>query len=752
MLTKLREIVDKVVSAHSLIDALDQLVSNTTQVMKTDCCSVYIADHQRQIYTLMATQGLNKSRRRISLRFNQGLVGLVGQRAEPLNVADARVHPHFKHLPGIGEESFRSFFGTPIIHQRQVLGVIVVQQREQREFTESEESFLVTLAAQLAGILAHAKAQGMWFEKGNRLHLTGSAASSGVAIAKAWWDDTQPLLEHVAPASCLNINAEQERLTIAIDSAGKEFRRLRKRFDNDLQKETLAIFDLFSHLLNDPLLRTDLKAHIDNGDQAEWAVRQVVETYSNRFANMKDLYLKERARDIRELGQRLLYFLCDDKPNEQQWDEPIVLLTRELTAAMIATVPAGKLAAVVAQDGAANSHAAILSRALGIPTIMGVDFTPHTVHNNLVVVDGYRGDLLVNPNRHVLAEYRRLLREDDELEKIVECDQQHRAVTKDQQRIMVHINAGLSADSHFALNKGIDGVGLYRTEVPFLLQRSFPSEEEQINQYRTILHTYPDQPVVMRTLDIGGDKPLPYLSIEEDNPFLGWRGIRFTLDHPEIFMIQVRAMLRASIGLNNMDILLPMISGINELDDAKAIIERAYTDVAQTALAAGQQLHKPRLGIMIEVPSMLYQLHALVGRVDFISVGSNDLTQYLLAVDRNNARVANVYDALHPAVLHALKHIVDSAKKYQLPVCVCGELAGDPVGALLLVGMGYRSLSMNARNVAKIKYILRHIDSVDMTSLVTQVLHVDIADDVRKLTTRFIEQHQLGGFIRAGNK
>jgi phosphotransferase system enzyme I (PtsP) len=630
-------------------------------------------------------------------------VGLVGQRAEPLNIADARLHPRFKHLPGIGEESFRSFFGTPIIHQRQVLGVIVVQQREQREFTESEESFLVTLAAQLAGILAHAKAQGMWFEKGNRLHLTGSAASSGVAVAKAWWDDTQPLLEHVAPASCLDSHAEQERLTIAIDSAGKEFRRLRKRFDSDLQQETLAIFDLFR-------------------------------------------------RDIRELGQRLLYFLCDDKPNEQQWDEPIVLLTRELTAAMLATVPIGKLAAVVAQDGAANSHAAILSRALGIPAIMGVDFTPHTVHNNIVVVDGYRGDFLVNPNRHVLAEYRRLLREDDELEKIVEGDQQQHAVTKDQQRIMVHINAGLSADSHLAVNKGIDGVGLYRTEVPFLLQRSFPSEEDQINQYRTILHTYPHQPVVMRTLDIGGDKPLPYLSIEEDNPFLGWRGIRFTLDHPEIFMIQVRAMLRASIGLNNMDILLPMISGINELDDAKAIIERAYADVAQTALAAGQQLHKPRIGIMIEVPSMLYQLHALVGRVDFISVGSNDLTQYLLAVDRNNARVASVYDALHPAVLHALKHIVDSAEKYQLPVCVCGELAGDPVGALLLVGMGYRSLSMNARNVAKIKYILRHINGADMTLLATQALQVDVAADVRKLTTAFIEQHQLGGFIRAGNK
>ncbi|WP_419238058.1 phosphoenolpyruvate--protein phosphotransferase [Photobacterium leiognathi subsp. mandapamensis] len=747
MLTQLREIVDKVVSAQTLIEALDQLVMSTCQAMKTDCCSVYIANHERQLYTLMATQGLHKSHRRVSLRFNQGLVGLVGRSAEPVNVADARIHPHFKHLPGIGEESFRSFFGTPIIHQRQVLGVLVVQQREQREFDESEESFLVTLAAQLSGILAHAKAQGMWFEQGNKLHLTGSAASAGVAVAKAWWDDTQPLLEHVAPTSCLDVNFEQERLTIAIEAASAEFRRLRKRFDSELQKETLAIFDLFSHLLNDPMLRKDLKARIACGDQAEWAIRQVVEAYSARFANMKDQYLKERAQDIRELGQRLLFFLRDEEVDEQQWDEPVVLLTRELTAAMLATVPLGKLAAVVSQEGAANSHAAILSRALGIPAIMGVDFVPHMVHNNLVVVDGYRGDFLVNPNRHVLVEYRRLLREEHELAKTVEDDLYKQAYTKDSQRIMIHLNAGLSADTSIAVNKGVDGVGLYRTEVPFLLQRSFPSEDEQINQYRSILQTYPEQTVVMRTLDIGGDKPLPYLTIEEDNPFLGWRGIRFTLDHPEIFLIQVRAMLRASIGLNNMDILLPMISGIAELDEAKSLVERAYQEVANEY---DGELRKPRLGIMIEVPSMLYQLHALADKVDFISVGSNDLTQYLLAVDRNNSRVASVYDALHPAVLNALKHIIDSAERYQLPVCVCGELAGDPIGAILLVGMGYRSLSMNTRNVAKIKYILRHVSANDMAQLADNVLAAHLSAEVRDKTTLFVEHHGLGGFIRAG--
>ncbi|MGF1785203.1 phosphoenolpyruvate--protein phosphotransferase [Photobacterium swingsii] len=750
MLTQLREIVEKVASAETLIDALDQLVISTCEAMDTDCCSVYIADFKRQEYTLMATQGLVKTRHHVGLGFDEGLVGLVGRRAEPINIADARSHPQFKHLPGTGEEHFGSFFGTPITHQRNVLGVLVIQQKDRREFDESEESFMVTLAAQLAVILAHAKAQGMWPDQHDGLHLIGSASSQGVAVAKAWWDDNQPRLEHVLPASSLNLDNEQERLTIAIDLASNEFRRLRKRFDSELHKETLAIFDLFSHLLNDPMLRKDLFAKVASGDQAEWAIRQVVEAYSTRFANMKDAYLKERAHDIRELGQRLLFFLQNEDVIEYQWDEPRVLLTRELTAAMLATIPRDKLAGVVAQEGAANSHAAILSRALGIPAIMGVDFIPEKIHNCQVVVDGYRGDFLVNPNRHVLKEYRRLLREENELDKTVETALAKCAVTKDNQRVYVHLNAGLSADTSIAVNRGVDGVGLYRTEVPFLLQRSFPSEEEQTAQYRTILASYPNKPVVMRTLDIGGDKPLPYLSIEEDNPFLGWRGIRFTLDHPEIFLIQVRAMLKASIGLDNMDILLPMISGVAELDEAMILIERAFEEVSKHAQLQGKSLRRPRLGIMIEVPSILYQLPALKGKVDFISVGSNDLTQYLLAVDRNNARVANVYDALHPAVLHALKHILASSQQLGIPVSVCGELAGDPVGALLLVGMGYRSLSMNTRNVAKIKYILRQISSEDMSTLAQQALQSSLATEVRTTTTRFVEGKGLGGFIRAG--
>nr|WP_269808495.1 putative PEP-binding protein [Enterovibrio nigricans] len=355
----------------------------------------------------------------------------------------------------------------------------------------------------------------------------------------------------------------------ALSAAISEFRRLRKRFDSELNPETLAIFDLFIHLLNDPMLRKSMNERIDSGDLAEWAVRQTIDVFAERFENMSDPYLRERACDVKELGQRLLYFLENQEIKQWQFDEPIILFARELTAAMLAAIPRDRLAGVVAEEGAVNAHAAILARALGIPAVMGVEFSPQLVHRKHLILDGFKGKVLVEPTEPVRAEYERLRDEELELQQEVESAFTKHTKTADGVRVEIHLNAGLSADTSIAINRGVDGVGLYRTEVPFLMQRSFPSEEEQVNQYRSILDSYPKQPVVMRTLDIGGDKPLPYLKIEEDNPFLGWRGIRFTLDHPDIFLIQVRAMLRASIGRENLSILLPMISGVSELLEAR---------------------------------------------------------------------------------------------------------------------------------------------------------------------------------------
>lgn len=322
------------------------------------------------------------------------------------------------------------------------------------------------------------------------------------------------------------------------------------------------------------------------------------------------------------------------------------------------------------------------------------------------------------------------------------------AVTQDNHHIEIMLNAGLSADSNIAINTGVDGVGLYRTEIAFLLQHHFPSEDEQYHQYQAILNSYPNQRVVMRTLDIGGDKPLPYLPIEEDNPFLGWRGIRFTLDHPDIFLIQLRAMLRASAESGNLSILLPMVSGVKELDDAISLINQAHSE----AVLLDDRIQFPQIGVMIEVPSMVYLLPTIAHRVDFVSVGTNDLTQYLLAVDRNNSRVADVYESMHPAVLLALKQIHEVCDKYQVPVCICGELAGDPFGALLLLGLGYTSLSMNTSNVAKVKYLIRHSQQEKLEKLAEQAMTKSYGEDIHQMMHDFFIQQGFAGFIRAGKK
>jgi phosphotransferase system enzyme I (PtsP) len=463
---------------------------------------------------------------------------------------------------------------------------------------------------------------------------------------------------------------------------------------------------------------------------------------------MSDVYLRERAQDIRELGQRLLYFLHNSEQELRTLDKPIILVVRELTTSVLVSIPKDKLLAVVSLEGAVNSHAAILSRALGIPSVMGVNLNLAQVNGKQAIVDGYSGEIFIQPTQSLLIEYQGLIQEESELSFVVNRELDLPAKTQDDRQVEILLNAGLSADTNIAINQGIDGVGLYRTEISFLLQQRFPSEDEQFKWYRSVLVSYPKKQVVMRTLDIGGDKALPYFSIEEENPFLGWRGIRFTLDHPDIFIIQLRAMLRASCDSQNLSILLPMVSRTQELDDAVQLIEQAYDEVYEL----DNRVRMPRIGIMIEVPSMLYLLPLIADKIDFVSVGTNDLTQYLLAVDRNNSRVSDVYEAMHPAVVMALKQIHDTCKQYHLPVCICGELAGDPMGALLLIGLGYETLSMNASNVARTKYLIRQTKFSELQYLANKALSKPYGSDIYSMMLNYFEECEFTGFIRAGKK
>ncbi|MBG3104553.1 phosphoenolpyruvate--protein phosphotransferase [Proteus mirabilis] len=747
MLTRLREIVEKVAMAASLPEALELLVKETCQAMHTDVCSIYLADIPHRCFYLMATKGLKKPKgRAVSLSFDEGVVGEVGRLSELINLADIREHPNFTYLPQVKEDDLRAFLGVPIVYRRQLLGVLVVQQKERRLFNESEESFMVTLATQLGAILSQVQTKGL-FGQYRQSHIKALSVSTGVVMAYGWQEMSQPTLDHVFKASALDIKSELNRLTVALEDATSECRRFSKRFMANSQKESAAIFDLYSHLLNDPQLRQKMTGVIQQGYVAEWAVKVVIEKFSAQFSSLKDSYMRERASDLKALGQRLLFHLDDDLSTTNTWPDRFILVADELSANLLAELPEQQLAGVIVRDGATHSHSAILVRAMGIPAIMGADIQPELLHNRMLILDGYRGEIFIEPEPFIMQEYRQIIDEERVLSQLAEEQLEQQAVLKNGESISVQLNAGLSIKYEQRISVGIDGVGLYRTEIPFMLQSGFPSEDEQKNRYREILSFFPNKPVVLRALDIGADKQLPYMPINEENPCLGWRGIRILLDQPEIFLIQLRAMLKANLEFKNLKILLPMVTSIDEIEEAKALLLRACAEVSREMKC---ECILPPVGIMLEVPSLVFMLPQLAHRVDFISIGTNDLTQYLLAVDRNNTHVALLYDNLHPALLRSLNIIALECQRYQLPVSVCGEMAGTPMGALLLIGLGFRQLSMSGRSLPRVKYLLRHLDPAILQPFMQQVLKAETAIEIKKLSADFMERQGLGGLIRGG--
>ncbi|KUJ83667.1 phosphoenolpyruvate-protein phosphotransferase PtsP [Microbulbifer flavimaris] len=750
MLGSLRSIVQEVNAARDLPAVLDIIVHRVREVMQTRVCSVYLRDKQSGSYVLMATEGLNPdSVGQVSLEPGEGLVGNVVTREEPINLERAEAHPAYQYFPATGEERFSAFLGTPIIHHRNVLGVLVVQQAEQRRFDEGEEAFLVTLSAQLAGVIAHAEATGALATIGQQRReakFTGIAASPGVAIGSVHIVAPPASLSTVPYSCCMDVETELELFHQALVAAREEIRAVGERLKDELNREERALFDAYISMLDDSSLAVEVCDRI-RGQQlsASRAWAEVMLEHVRRFEAMSDSYFRDRAADVRDLGGRVLMHLRQQQQSERDYPDNAILIGEELTAAALADVPREKLIGLVSIKGSANSHVAIIARAMGLPAVMGAQELPfERIDGAELVVDGYRGELYVHPSTELRRRYDSIVEEEREIARHLDHLAGLPGETADGHRVRLWVNTGLMADVVRSLERGAEGVGLYRTEVPFLLRDRFPSEEEQREIYREQLEAFAPRPVTMRTLDIGGDKALAYFPIEETNPFLGWRGIRVTLDHPEIFLGQVRAMMKASLGLDNLRIMLPMISGLGELEAARKLVERAHRELVDE----GYRIAMPPLGIMIEVPSAVYQARELAERVDFMSVGSNDLTQYLLAVDRNNSRVANIYHALHPAVLRALHHVVQASHVANTKVGICGELAGDPGGALLLVAMGYDVLSMNATNLPRVKAALRAVTKTDMNHLLEQSLNLQCPEQIEETLSSYLKRVGLKSLLQ----
>jgi len=757
MLTTLRRIVLEFSQNAELNSALHRMVAQIKVTMKTDCCSIYLADHLKQHFLLVASDGLaERSLGQTTIGFTEGLVGLVGQREEPLNIANAQHHPQFIHAPEVEEDELNAFLGTPIIHRGKVLGILSIQQKNARYFNENEEAFLVTLSTQLAASLASAEASVLITEQDANSHwkkaLQGVAGSSGVATGEMFVVFPAVSLTTISLKRTKAPELQLKTFEEAVAKTLTDFDFMTNKLQGVIADNFLDIFDMYKQLLDNANITKEVSEKIRSGWSAESALKQIIDGYVIQFEALDDHYLSERASDIRDLGNRLLLNLKKLNLNEQALPKEFILVSEEVTASMLAQYQHKGLRGIVSLQGSNNSHAAILARALGVPAIMGVEKIPlGQLHQKECIVDGYSGELFVQPNEAQLREYQYLITEETLLADKVKTVEKLPAITKDGHAIELQLNAGLSSGFEYSKNSGAEGIGLYRTEIPFMNRSCFPSESEQTQLYHQVLSAFPNQPVTMRTLDVGGDKSLPYFPINEDNPFLGWRGIRITLDHPEIFLLQVRAMLRANVGQENLEIMLPMISSILEVEEATRLINQAYYELSNELDFTGKKkLPRPKIGIMIEVPGIIYQLSELAEKVDFFSVGSNDLTQYLLAVDRNNARVSGLYNSYHPAVLRALNHIAEQSARLSVPLSLCGEIASEPAGALLLLAMGYDKLSMNAHNIAKIKWVIRHVDFNQVKMMLANVLTLSTSEQVHSHLNEQLEQFGLGGFVRAG--
>ena len=756
MLEVLRRLIQDVNAADSLEDALALIVAQVGTAMRTDVCTIYLHDKATKQLVFRATEGLNSEKvGQFGLGFDEGLVGWVATREEPLNLDDASAHPQFQLVEGLGEEPFNAFLGAPIVHQRDLLGVLVVQQGDHRRFSEDEEAFLITVSAQLAGLIAHAELAGVIRESATvsedaegGARLSGVAACSGIGIGIAAWVSPHADLQTVPSRGSSDRRAELKAFREALASVRSDIQQVAENLENELGPEDRALFGVYLSILDDSALGGEVAALIKAGEWAQGALSQVMLSHIRHFERMEHSYLRERAVDVRDLGTRVLGYLQDANRQEADYPDATVLVAEELTASALGEIPREKLVGIVSMRGSANSHTAILARAMGIPAVVGVEDLPlKQLPDRQLVVDGYNGRVYVNPHPDLLSRFEGLLAEDEALFEELAPLAKRPAATSDGHAVPLWVNTGVAADVQRAREFGAEGVGLYRTEVSFLLRDRFPSEEEQRQLYREQLEALHPSPVTMRTLDIGGDKALPYFPIEESNPFLGWRGIRVTLDHPEIFLTQVRAMLKANEGLDNLRILLPMVTAIDELRSARALILRCHREV----MSEGFSTELPPIGVMIEVPAAVYLAGPLAEEADFLSVGSNDLTQYLLAVDRGNARVADLYQALHPAVLAALHDIIDAAHHHDKSVSICGELAGDPRAAPLLVAMGFDQLSMNAGSLSVIKRVLSAFSRDELSHLMATLRPLRSAQEVVSVLDQALGDRGLDIFLRRGS-
>lgn len=766
-LTILEDISTLISHSQDLQETLNNIVTIVGERMETEVCSLYILDRQKKRLTLCATMGLDhESVGKVSMGINEGLTGLVIEQMGSVMVVDALTHPRYKYFPETGEERFHSFLGVPLIEKRMPLGVLVVQTSRRREFSRDEVRLIKAISVQVSSIIIQARLvdslkdkererkdyhkrlmdalrrlrsyEGKRRDKATKVlqkwrgRLTGLSASPGFGRGQAYVLKPRMNLGSIKKEFAKNPSREIERFRAAVERGIAQVNNLKRRMSNLISKEEGALFDVYRLILEDPAIidQVETRIHTD-GYVAEYAIRNVFEQYLQSIAQIEDDYLRERATDVKDAAQRLLENLSGAPELKIDLPKDAVLIAEDLSPADLSLIEGDRFRGIVLSTGGVTSHASILAKSFEIPSVVAVDGLLDTVRQgDSVIVDGNSGIVYINPSQEVAREYDRLEREYFALNRELDEIKELPAETLDGHRVALYSNIGLLSDIAFAHLHGAQGVGLYRTEIPFLAHRDFPSEEEQYSLYQRVVEGMSGKPVTIRTLDIGADKYPSYVRRigAEPNPFLGWRSIRISLEVVEVFKTQLRAILRAG-ALGRVRLLLPMVSSLEEILKAKEILAEVKQDLEREDIPFDRQME---LGIMVEVPSAVQLAPRFIREVDFLSIGTNDLIQYILAVDRSNRKVANLYEPLHPAVLAALMSTIEVAKKEGKRVGMCGEMAGDPLCSLLLLGMGLEEFSMGSLYIPVIKKTIRSLTYQTAKAATQIVLQMDTVGEIKR--------------------
>jgi len=721
-------------------ERLDQIVRQIAANMVAEVCSFYVL-RADGVLELFATEGLNKDAVHLAqLKMGQGLVGTIAASARPLNLSDAQSHPAFTYLPETGEEIYNSFLGVPILRAGRSLGVLVVQNKAHRKYREDEIEALETTSMVLAEMIASGDLkkitrQGMELDLTRPVSIDGDAYGEGIGLGYVVLHEPRIVVTNLLNE---DIDAELKRLGEALGSLRISIDDMLSRRDVSMEGEHRAVLEAYRMFAHDRGWVRKLEEAIRNGLTCEAAVDKVQSDTRARMIHITDSYLRERLHDFDDLANRLLRQLTGFAPGQSGLPADAIVVARAMGAAELLDYPRDALRGLVLEDGAVTSHVVIVARAMGIPVVgQAAGIVSLAENGDPIIVDGEDGFVHLRPVADLESAYADKVRFRAKRQEVYRAERDVPAVTRDGSEITLLMNAGLLVDLPQLSESGAVGIGLFRTELQFMIASTMPKVDEQEAFYRSVIRQAGDRPVTFRTLDIGGDKVVPYFrSAEEENPALGWRAIRLSLDRPGLLRTQLRALLKAAAGAE-LKLMLPMVTEVNELRQARELLNKEVRHLSRF----GHQLpQKLQFGAMLEVPSLLWQLDELMEEVDFVSVGSNDLFQFTMAVDRGNARVSDRFDPLGRPFLRVLRQIVEAAERNDTALTLCGEIASKPLSAMALVGIGFRSISMSPSAIGPVKSMLLSLDLGKLRSALMPALDGNGTDKtVREILADFAD-------------